>query len=243
MTDLTAVIIDDEVKQRRLLGRMLSKFCKNVSVVGEAGNISTAVKIIEETSPDAVFLDIKLKNEMGFDLLAELPEIKFHTIFTTAHDSYAIKAIKWSALDYLLKPIAPEELMAAINKVQRLNIKENKDVINNNTSEPQSKIGLPTVNGLLFESINKIIRCEAKGPYTEFSFTDNKKVLISRSIKFYEELLSKHNFFRVHKSHLINMDHITEYLKGTGGNIIMTDGAVIAIAVRKKEDFLKRLLH
>lgn len=242
--NLKALIIDDEVRSRSILRTMLSHHCSDIVISGEATNIDEALELIQETSPDIVFLDIELGLGTGFDLLGQLPEISFQTIFVTAYDSFAIKAIKWSAQDYLLKPVDPVELVASVNKtIRAINTKNDKTAAVEHAIVNGNKIGLPCMEGLKFVEIKDIIRCEAKGTYTEFSFKDRKKILISRSLQVYEDILESYGFFRVHHSHLINLNCIKEYIKGRGGNIIMTDGAIIAVAARKKDDFLKQILH
>lgn len=242
--NLKTLIIDDEVRSRSILRTMLSHHCSDIEISGEATNIDEALKLIQETSPDIVFLDIELGLGTGFDLLGQLPEISFQTIFVTAYDSFAIKAIKWSAQDYLLKPVDPVELVASVNKtIRAINTKNDKTTATEHAIVNGNKIGLPCMEGLKFVEITDIVRCEAKGTYTEFSFKDRKKLLISRSLQVYEEILETYGFFRVHHSHLINLNCIKEYIKGRGGNIIMADGAIIAVAARKKDEFLRHILH
>ncbi len=242
--NLKTLIIDDEVRSRSILRTMLSHHCGDIVISGEATNIEDALKLIQETQPDIVFLDIELGLGTGFDLLGQLPEIRFQTIFVTAYDSFAIKAIKWSAQDYLLKPVDPVELVASVNKtIRAINAKNDKTAAGEHTIVNGNKIGLPCMEGLKFVEITDVVRCEAKGTYTEFSFKDKKKLLISRSLQVYEDILEPYGFFRVHNSHLINLNCIKEYIKGRGGNIIMADGAIIAVAARKKDDFLKQILH
>lgn len=242
-TGINSLIIDDEVRSRSILRTMISRHCGNITISGEASNIDDALQLIKDVSPDIVFLDIELGLGTGFDLLGQLPEINFQTIFVTAYDSFAIKAIKWSAQDYLLKPVDPVELVASVNKTIRAINNKNEKPISEHTIVNGSKIGLPCMEGLIFVDIADIVRCEAKGTYTEFAFTDRKKLLISKPLQVYEDILEAYGFFRVHNSHLINLNRIKEYIKGRGGNIIMADGEVITVAARKKDDFLKHILH
>lgn len=239
---INTLIIDDEVRSRSILRTMLSRHCDNITILGEASTIDDAIALIQDTQPDIVFLDIELGLGTGFDLLGQLPDISFQTIFVTAYDSFAIKAIKWSAQDYLLKPVDPTELVASVNKaVAALSVKNDKANIEQNTMG--NKIGLPCMEGLKFVNITDIIRCEAKGTYTEFSFTNNTRLLISKPLQVYEDILSPHGFFRVHNSHLVNLNRIKEYIKGRGGTVIMADGEIIGVAARKKDDFLNHILH
>ena len=241
--EIKAIIVDDEIRARRVLKRLLSKHCDNITLIGEANNIDDARVIIKENGPDIVFLDVELSHETGFDLLGEISKINFQTIFVTAHDDYAIKAIKWSAVDYVLKPIDPIELKAAVEKAIN-----NSTRLSNQPSESIRKtddnnIGIPTMEGLQFVLIDSIIRCEAKGAYTICHFNDKTSITSSKALQTYDQLLSPKGFFRIHKSHLINIAYIKEYIKGRGGNVIMSDGTTLAVALRKKEEFLKRILH
>ncbi|MEZ5016163.1 MAG: LytTR family DNA-binding domain-containing protein [Flavipsychrobacter sp.] len=238
----TALIIDDELRSRRVLKRMLSQYCEDIYILGETDNIDHGLELIKSTSPDILFLDIQLKNETGFELLGQIPNITFQTIFVTAYDSYAIKAIKWSAQDYILKPVDPDELKAAVNKaISKTNT--HKKTEEKKAVSTEANIGLPTMDGLKFVPINTIMRCEAKGTYTHFFFDKNESILVSKSLQVYENLLKEHGFFRIHKSHLVNLKYIKEYIKGRGGHIVMKDNTTIGVALRKKEDFLKRILH
>lgn len=243
-----AIIIDDETKARENLSILLKDYCPNVNVVASVGNINGAVEEIQAQSPDCVFLDIKMKGELGFDLFEKLEEINFKVVFTTAFDEYALKALKLNAIDYLLKPIDIEELKEAVEKVEE-SIKDGGGIIGKEniqnllrglTGERSlEKIAIPTVEGLKFINIKDIIRCESDENYTMFFFTDGDKKLVSKTIKFYDELLSPYNFFRTHRSHLVNLNHVKEYYRGDGGSVLMSDGSEVLVARRKKEAFLQ----
>ncbi len=242
---MKTIIIDDQVKSRRILKRMIHQYCQGITVDGEADNVDDAVACIKTVNPDIIFLDVELGHESGFDILGQVPDFNFQTIFVTAYDSFAIKAIKWKAQDYLLKPIDPEELIAAVNNAVRA-INNNKHLpapIDEHNMLNEHNIGLPTMEGLMFVPVKDMVRCEAKGPYTEISFTNRGKLTVCKSLQLYEQILSKFGFYRIHKSHLINLGYIKEYIKGRGGNVVMSDGATITVALRKKEDFLKHILH
>lgn len=244
-TTFRSLIVDDEVRSRSILKTMISRHCHNLEIAGEATNINEAIDLINETSPSIVFMDVELGFGTGFDILGQLPDIHFETIFVTAYDHFAIKAIKWSALDYLLKPVDPAELIASVAKAE-VNLKAREHKPAETGDKPviyDRKLGLPCMEGLKFKNIADIVRCEAKGTYTEFSFADNTKLTVSRPLQAYEEILSPYSFFRVHHSHLINLNRIKEYIKGRGGNIIMADGAIITVAARKKDEFLSHILH
>lgn len=244
-TVFNVLVVDDEIRSRSILKTMIARYCTSLSISGEAANINDALNVIKQVKPDIVFLDIELGLGTGFDLLGQLPEINFQTIFVTAYDSFAIKAIKWSAQDYLLKPVDPDELVTSVNKATRaINDKSRLSVHKNEHNTLNGNIiGLPSMEGLKFIDITAVVRCEAKGTYTEFSFVNGPKLLVSKPIHAYEQILEKYGFFRVHKSHLINLSYIKEYIKGRGGTIIMADKAVITVAARKKDEFMNQILH
>jgi two-component system LytT family response regulator len=239
----SAIIIDDEIRSRSILHTMLGRYCPQISIAAEADNIDDALLLIRDVAPDIVFLDIELGHGSGFDLMGQLDTILFETIFVTAFEGFAIKAIKWSAQDYLLKPVDPAELQAAVNKTVH-KIRQNRQHRElAETFVKGNKIGLPSQDGLKFIAVDSIIRCEAKGAYTEFHLTDKTKLTISRNLHTYETLLDPYGFYRVHHAHLISMEHIKEYIKGRGGSLIMSDNTEISIAIRKRDDFLKHILH
>lgn len=196
-----------------------------------------------------VFLDIQMQRETGFDLLTRLSSINFEVIFTTAYSEYAIKAFKFSAIDYLLKPIDIGELKASLDKVEKKlmgSISERLHELIQNLKPPSKhgyKLALPTSDGLIFVKINDIIYCEASSNYTQIYSNDGRKHIVSRTLKEYEDLLTDHNFFRIHNSHLINLDCIKKYVRGEGGYVIMNNDISLDVSKRKKEAFLSRLGH
>jgi two-component system LytT family response regulator len=243
---LKAIIVDDEAKARENLQLLLQDFVKGVEVVSLCQNITEAVEAVAIHSPQIVFLDIQLQRETGFDLLTKLKEINFEVIFTTAYTEYAIKAFKFSAIDYLLKPIDIEELKKAVAKVE-------KRVTNNTASRltelvqnlkressDNFKIALPTLEGLVFVNVKDILYCEASSNYTKI-FTANDKYLVSKTLKEYDELLSDHNFFRIHNSYLININAIKKYVKGEGGYVVLNNNISLDVSKRKKEAFLNKI--
>ena len=240
------IIVEDEEKYTRILKKMLQENCPQIEIVGEASDIESAFELINETNPDLVLLDIVLPNGTAFDLLDRLMPINFEIIFITSYDSYSFKAIKYSALDYLLKPVNIKELQTAtkkaIKKISGKYINQQLDLLMSNIKTVQNnknhKLAVPTVEGFVFILMIDIIRCEAKGTYT-YIYTKNKEIIISsKNIKEYEELLPKLNFFRIHNSHLINTDRILRYNKGRGGTVTMEDGTQIEVASRRRSDFL-----
>ncbi len=244
---MRAVIIDDEELSSETLDLLLQRHCPEVEVCGIANSIDTGAALIERESPELVFLDIEMPFGTGFDVLDRISDIRFEIVITTAHNQYALRAIKVHAIDYLLKPIAVEDLKAAVHEAER-RLREHPDVamqnIFSNVVRMQNqgeRIGLPTADGMLFVKIQDVIRCEADGNYTRVFLADSQELLISRPLKAYDKLLSKHNFFRIHHSHLINLNHVVRYIRGEGGHVITSDNSSVIVARSKKEALLKRL--
>ncbi len=242
---LTAIIIDDELKGRIALKQKLKDYCPEVQLVGEAANGEEGLHLIEKTKPQLVFLDIEMPRMNGFEMLHKLPDKNFHLIFTTAYDQYAIKAIKYAAFDYLLKPVDIEELQSAIKKAElqaeQNNTGQKLETLEHNLQDRHhlNKIAIPTLDGLLFFNIDEIVHLEAQSNYTMIYFTNHPKLLASRTLKDFEELLQPAIFFRPHHSHIINLNYIKRYIKGNGGQIEMQNGHYVDVARRKKEEFLK----
>jgi len=247
---IRGIIVEDEKHSRETLRGMLDRYCKNVIIIAEAENYRGGLDAIKANSPDVVFLDIQMPDGSGFRMLEELGEINFDIIFTTAFDQFAIKAIRYSALDYLLKPIDPEELVRAVKKVEQKisnqqvnqNIQVLLDNIKSKEAEPH-KIVLSTSEKIHVIETDQIIRCESDNYYTNFFLTDGKKILVSKTLKENEELLSGHNFIRPHKSHLVNVKYIKGFLKIDGGYIEMTDGSRIPVSRRKREQIIEVITH
>jgi len=245
---IRALIIDDEDIARENLRGLLEEYCPEVEIIGLCCNVAEGIAGISEHDPDLIFLDVRMQGETGFDLLAQIKDVTFDVIFTTAHDEYALKAFKFSAVDYILKPIDIQELKAAVAKAQeKLKNKSEKNrfsyMMDNMKSRNNSfnKIALPTTDGLTFVKRDDIIRCESADNYTQFFLVNGGKIMVSKTIKYFEELLEEYNFFRVHQSHLINLTHIVQYHKGKGGYAVMADNSAVIVSRRKKEAFLSRL--
>ena len=242
---IRAVIIDDEQEGRNTLNNMLNSFCSNVSISGLAHNVESGISLIENEQPELVFLDIHMPDGTGFDLLERLKQVTFKVIFVTAYDQYALKAIKFSAIDYLLKPVEPQQLIDAVNKLGEQS--SDFDLISKQIStlfrnkNGFERITLPTFEGLRFIVLKDIIRCEADNNYTNFFLSSGEKVLVTRTLKEYDDTLSGLDFIRVHQSHLVNSKYIDRYIKGDGGSVIMTDGSQVEVSRRRKEEFLKRM--
>ena len=242
---ITALIVDDEKNSCETLQSLLTDCCLDVSVVKYCQTIDEAVKAVELHHPNVVFLDINMKGENGFDLLERVKTIDFEIIFTTAFSEYAIKAFKFSAIDYLLKPIDVDELRAAVERVikrKKAEAPTRYEYLRQNLkmSDGQHfKLALPSSEGLTFIKISDIIYCEADSNYTTFFLTDGKKIIVSHTLKEYEEILSDYRFFRIHHSYLVNLDAIKQYVRGDGGHVVMINGAALDVAKRRKEQFLK----
>ena len=239
MTQLTAVIIDDEEKSRQTLRQMLTLFTENIQIIGEAHNVKSGAELLSLISPDIVFLDIHMPDGNGFDLLKKLKKRNFHLIFTTAYDRYAIKAFKFNALDYLLKPIDASELKMAVNKAAKIS-KPNVDSVDNllnNLSQKteEQKIVLSTAEGMHIIRVKNIIRCQADDYYTNFFLNDGRRIMISKTLKDNEELLKDYDFIRPHRSHLINLAYVKKYVKSDGGYIVLSEGTKIPVSRRKKD--------
>lgn len=244
---IRAVLIDDEPKNNRILKLMLEEFCPDVLIEGQADNATEGVTLIRETEPDLVFLDIEMPYGSGFDLLDQLKPIRFEVIFITAFNDYSLKAIKYSALDYLLKPVNIDELIAAVTKaaekVAARNINSRIENLLYNLKKPAQniqKIALPSKEGYVFVLLSDIIRCESKSGYTTFYIKDMEKIVSSKNIKEYEPLLSDNIFFRIHNSHIVNLNHVKKYHRGRGGYLEMEDGAMIEVATRRKDELMAR---
>jgi two-component system, LytTR family, response regulator len=248
MMRINTVIIEDEKNSRELLKNIITSDCPEINIIGEAENVTSGVETIKRLNPQLIFLDISMPDGTGFDLLSQLGNQKLDVIFTTATDKFAIKAIKYSAVDYLLKPLDVEELKLAVKKIaEKKNTTPNIENLNylinhlKHQDELFQKITLPTGNAFEIVAVKDIIRCEAEGSYTYFYIQGGKKYMVSASLKHYEDLLPENDFIRVHHHHLINMNHVTRFLKQDGGYAIMSDGAQIEVSRRKKDNFLERL--
>jgi two-component system, LytTR family, response regulator len=246
---MKAVLVDDEKDNINSLWKLLENYCPQVTVVGVADGVETATGIIRATSPDLVFLDIEMNQGNAFDLLNRLQPVNFQVIFVTAFDNHAIRAIKYNALDYLLKPVNIRELCEAVERLSDKIVQNDilgrvKDVLQTigGANPGDQRIAIPTVNGLSFVVLRDIIRLEAKGTYTIFHLPDKVKVTATGTISDYEDRLSRVIFFRVHHSHIINLNKIKSYQKGKGGYVIMDDDGMVEVAARRRQEFLHRLL-
>ena len=248
MNLIKSIIVEDEAQNRENLAYLIAAYCPQVNVIAQCSSATEARKIIIEQSPDLVFLDIEMPGGNGFSLLESLPDIRFEVIFVTAYDNYGIKAIKFSALDYILKPIDTNDLIKSVEKASQ-KIAENienlrmRNLLQNTKRKPSDKtIALAMNDRIEFVEVSSIVRCESDSNYTTFCLKNGEKLLVSRTLKEYDELLAPYGFLRVHQSHLINLNEIKSFVKSDGGYIRMKDGAAVAIS-RQRRDMVMKVLH
>ena len=247
---IKAIIIDDERHCINRLENILKEHCSyEVELTGSFETVHEGLEAIKKLKPQLIFLDVEIQDKTGFDLLKQIPEIDFEVIFTTAYDKYAVQAFKFSAIDYLLKPVDAEDLQQALDKLKvkfsRDEMSQKLDALFHNLKNikgSSKKICVPVLTGLIFVNVEDIVRCESNVNYTTLLTKDKQKILVAKTLKEFEELLGDYNFFRVHNSHLINLDYIKSYNKGKGGTVSMTDGSEIEVSTRRKEEFLKKLM-
>jgi len=243
---IRTLVVDDEARARETIIDMLNLFCNGIEVIGEASSVKTGYEMIDHHQPDLVLLDIKMPDGTGFDLLKKFDTIEFYVIFITAFEEFAIKAFKFSALDYLLKPIDPDELSSAIEKLKtaiekdsiELRIKAMFQNLNQNQVK-NKKLVLKTTTNVHVVDLDNVIRCQSDKNYTHFFTTDNEQITVSKTLKEFDELLSDMNFFRAHQSHLINLDFVKRFEKADGGYLVMKDNSTVPVSFRKKEELMR----
>ncbi len=244
---LKTIIIDDEQHCVDRITKLLSKYNNDLDIIKICTNVDDAKAAIESIKPDVIFLDVHLHEQTGFDLLKQLSNINFEIIFTTAYDTYAVDAFKFSALDYLLKPIDEEDFQLTIEKLKKKaslkDVSKKVEVLFHNLEDKTQlkKIAVPTLEGLTFINVTDIIRCQSDINYTHIFLEGNKKITVAKTLKYFDDLLDQYNFFRTHQSHLINLSFIDKYVKGKGGYVLMSDGTHIEVAVRRKDAFMNKL--
>ncbi|KFC24771.1 LytTR family two component system response regulatory protein [Chryseobacterium sp. FH1] len=243
---IKAVLIDDDGNLREGMRMMINLYAPEIQIVGEADSVKSGTELMETAKPDIAFLDILMNDGTGFDILEKLNEkfgnVNYHIIFITAHEEFAIKAFRFSALDFLLKPVNPEELQTVLKKIKNV-IHQNNDNKNigllleniQKRSDGFKKIALSTSDGIHLFEIKDIIRCESEDNYTKFFIKNHKTVMISKTLKEYEELLKDQGFERIHQSHLINLNELKSYIRKEGGFVIMSDDSQLPVSQRKKE--------
>ena len=246
---LRAIIIDDEDHCIRRLQALLETHCTHlVKLLASCATVADGINSISRYQPDLIFLDIHVGDESGFDVLQRLPESSFDVIFTTAYDKYAIQAIRFSAADYLLKPVLADDLVIAIETVKKKREnagrhKEFETLIQNlvKPSEKPEKMAVPTLAGLELLVISDIVRCQSNGNYTTIHLRNKNTILVAKTLKDFEIFLSEHGFFRVHNSHLINLATVKKYQKGKGGYVVLEDNTEIEVSSRRKEELLLKI--
>ncbi|GAB4321227.1 MAG: LytTR family DNA-binding domain-containing protein [Bacteroidales bacterium] len=247
MEKIKAVIIDDESKSRATLKNLLNLCCPEVLLAGEADSMTSGRILCEKIRPELVFLDVEMPDGTGFQMLEQINPIEFDVIFTTAYDQFAIRAFRYSAVDYLLKPIFPDDLKSAVKKVMVRKkagiVNRGTEVLLQNRARPGDppKIVLTTIEKMHVVKVTDIIRCESDNYYTRFYFADSSRLLISKTLKEFEEMLRPHGFIRPHKSHLIRVDQIAEFIRKEGGMLRLQDGTIIPVSRRKKEEVLRAI--
>jgi two-component system, LytTR family, response regulator len=243
MGKIKSIIVDDEDINIENLKELLGKYCPNVQIAATANNINDALQVINVNKPDLVFLDIQLGQSSGFDLLVELGIKTFEVIFVTAYDHYTMKAIKADALDYILKPIDIQELVHSVSKAEKkITVSQTNEkletffnTINKDHNNDRQKIALPQQKEIRYVATEEIFRCEADSVYTLFFLTNGEKIMISKTLKEYTEILEPHNFIRTHNSHLVNCRYIKSWLKEDGGMILLTNGVRVPISKSHRE--------
>jgi len=242
---LRAVIIDDIEAIRKKNTAIIKASCPNVTVIGQAESVESGVKLIQQLSPDLVFLDVEMPDGTGFDLLQKLKPIQFKVIFITGYEDFAIRAFRFSAIDYLLKPLNADELVEAVKKASDslgndvVEMKLNNLFANLERPKNLQKLVLKTADKIYSVNIQDVVNCESDKNYTTFNFINAPKLIVSTNLKEYETLLAPYNFFRTHQSHLINMAYFDHFIKTDGGNtIVMKNKLTVPLAIRKKEEFM-----
>jgi two-component system LytT family response regulator len=249
MDTIKALLLDDEKNNRIALNKLIEKFCPQVVVTAECESVDEAIALLEKQTVDVVFLDVEMPGKNGFDLLAHYNyHCPFDVIFTTAYSQYAVKAFRFSALDYLLKPVDPEELIQAVH---RLSVKKSESIKYKQYELLEQKINLKdlskkqiaisTLEGIYFLSLDEIVHIDADSSYTKIFLSSNDMIMSSKPLKYFEELLDGYDFVRIHQSHIINLRHIRRYVRGDGGQVIMNNGTEIEVSRRKKDDLLDKI--
>ncbi|MEP0365489.1 MAG: LytTR family DNA-binding domain-containing protein [Cyclobacteriaceae bacterium] len=244
MNKKRAILVDDETKSRTALNSFLTKYCPTIEIVGEADGVKSGLEVISSLNPDVLFLDIEMNDGTGFDLLEKLAGITFEVIFVTAFNQYAIKAFRYSAIDYLLKPVNPEELVQAVTKLtddSRISqIEQKLEALMSNRSSIQ-KIAIPSMTGIRLEEVGNIMYCESDNYYTIIHLVNGERLMVSKTLKEYDKTLSEDGFIRIHQKYLVKVSEIKTYSKSEGGFVTLTDGTNLTVSRRKKEELLKAI--
>ena len=242
---MKAVLIEDKETIRENLRLILEIYVPQVEIIGEAAGVQDGLQLLRDSKPELVFLDISMDDGTGFDLLALYGEVDFKLIFISGHDEYALKAFKFSAIDYIVKPVDPDELVKAVKKAEKITFndqnREVTDYLQQKGAAPgtHTKVQLSDKQHTYWVNHDEIVRCEASSNYTIFYLIDQRQLVISKTLKHFEETLPNDRYFRPHQSHIINLTHLDQYLKAEGGELLMKDGSLVPLANRRKEAFLK----
>ncbi|MDP4283699.1 MAG: LytTR family DNA-binding domain-containing protein [Bacteroidota bacterium] len=245
MGKLKAILVDDELPSLQNLEQKLIEFCPDISIIAAIQKPEDAILAIEQNHPDVLFLDIEMPRMNGFKMLEKINEKDFEIVFTTAYNHYAIDALRISAFDYLVKPIAVKELQNSVNRLletRSKQIPEKLEVLRQNLSDSRTqndKITISTSEGVEFFEINQIIRIESSSNYSKIYFKDYKSIVVTKLLKDFEEILVPYRFYRIHNSHLINLSYIKRYIRGDGGQVLLQNNDIIDVSRRKKEEFLR----
>ncbi len=243
MEKIRTIIIEDHEHSSFLLAKRITENCPQLEIVGFAENVKDALSLIEKTKPNLVFLDIELGNETGFELIDQIPNPEFQIVFVTAHNRYAVQAFQYNALHYLLKPIDPEELVEAVDRINFADSskKQYHSAFEDYIQNKWDRIASASVSKVTYVQLEDLIRIQSDGSYSIFLLKNNEKIISTKPIKFYDDLLSEKGFYRAHRSHLVNLSKITEYQKGTNDKLILTDNSIIDIPRSKRTDILAAL--
>ena len=238
--EIRAIIVEDEANSREILRNYLAKYCENIKLLGEAAHIEEGIALIQKHQPDVVFLDVEMPFGNAFDLLDKIPDRSFEAIFVTAYNQYAMDALNHHAAYYLMKPINIDELVKAVEYVRAIKEKENAlegQVLKITTMKAEVKITLPQQDGFQVLEVGDIFFCKADDNYTEI-YLEHKKILVSKTLKYFEEALQPHAFARIHKSYLVNVAEVVKYKKGKGGSVILSNGKELSVSASKKAELL-----
>ncbi len=245
---IKAIIVEDEASGRSNLRNLLKSYCPNIEIIAETGSVKETIELFQDNSiqPDVAFLDIQLRDGLVFQFLNQLQRIPFEIIFITAYDKYAIEACSYSSIGYILKPTDPDQLIEAVHKIPGMygeEMDKRYDLFTKKYNHPNAyeKLSVAAVDGIYFVHIRDVQRLEAEDNYTHIHMTDGSRLTASKTIKWYEELLKPMNFYRVHKSHVINLNYMTKYVKGEGGYLVMEDGKQIEISRRRRPAFMEQM--
>lgn len=240
MTELKALIIEDEATSREILANYLNKYCSSIKLLGEASNITEGLELITKHKPDLIFLDVEMPFGNAFDLLDKVPNRTFETVFVTAYNQYAMDALNNHAAYYLMKPINIDELIKAVDYVLEIKQRENAlegQVLKANSGKAEGKITIPQQDGFQILDVGDIFFCKADDNYTEI-YLEHKKILVSKTLKYFEEALSEYPFARIHKSYLVNVGEVVRYRKGKGGSVVLSNGKELSVSASKKNTLL-----